>query len=108
MTQVIVQPNSYQVRVTYEQRTVVVSPLMRRKVVVGIAGPPGPAGTGGFLFNQASAASPWIVNHNLGFRPTIQVYDVGGNIVNAEMIHVSVNQCQIFFVTPFIGFCRCN
>lgn len=98
MTRVVIQPRNYEASVSSQ----------KRKVVVSIAGPPGPAGTGGFLHTQGSASASWVVNHNLGFRPTVQVYDTGGSVVNAEIVHVSINQCQILFAAPVSGYCRCN
>lgn len=98
MTKVVIQPKNNQTGLS----------IQKPKVAVSIAGPPGPAGTGGFLFTQASPLQVWVVNHNLGFRPTVQVYDTGGSVVSTEVVHVSINQCQIINAVPFAGFCRCN
>lgn len=52
---------------------------------MGPAGPPGPTGPGGgaanFELNQISAANPWVINHNFGWRPNIQVFDTSGEEV---------------------------
>lgn len=69
----------------------------------------GPAGASGaeanrFTFTQASALTPWVVNHNLGVFPSaVCVKTPGGMEVNAEVLHVSVNQCIITFAIPFAG-----
>lgn len=79
-------------------------------VGVGPQGQQGPVGPPGvplsYLHTQASAASTWTVNHNLGFVPTATVYSVGGVEVEAEIAHTSVNQAVIQFVTPTAGTAR--
>lgn len=74
----------------------------------GPAGPPGGGGGGGgtqpVQVNQSVASSNWVVNHNLGYRPQIQVFTVGGLEVFAEIIHTTVNQYQINFVSPVTGY----
>lgn len=64
------------------------------------------AGTPNFVHTQASAASSWTVNHNLGFRPAVEVFSVGGAEIEAEVLHTSVNQTVISFTTPTAGSAR--
>jgi hypothetical protein len=49
---------------------------------VGPQGPAGPAGPGGgsanFELNQVAAANPWVIPHNFGWKPNIQVLDTSG------------------------------
>lgn len=77
----------------------------------GPAGPPGPPGSGGgggasapVQVNQLTPASLWTINHNLGYRPQVQVFSVGGLRIEADIQHISVNQYQITFVQPVAGF----
>lgn len=81
-----------------------------RRVVSGIAveGPQGPPGTagGGFVHTQATPATPWIVNHNLGYRPAVEVYDSGGNEVIVEVAHISLNQYEVRPQPAMSGFTR--
>ena len=98
---------------------VVVSPPPAVGVVVtpgqGPAGPPGPtgatgpAGAGGarYVHTQSGAATPWIVNHNLGVRPVIDIVDAGGSQVLAEILHVSANQANVYFAIPATGQAIC-
>lgn len=72
----------------------------------GPAGPAGAPGSGAAAYRhvQASAASPWVINHNLGIEPQVEVMSPGSVRVNAEVVHVSVNQVQVFFAVPYAGF----
>lgn len=72
----------------------------------GPQGPPGPAGSAGFDFEQASAAASWTINHNLGYRPGVELFTTGGMEMVAEVTHVSLNQVVVSFVTPTAGFAR--
>ena len=82
---------------------------------VGPAGPPGPTGPAGtagvsYLHSQSGAASTWIVNHNLGFKPNTSVYSVGGTFINLKLHQVTdirygfSKACGIFIVFRFITF----
>lgn len=71
----------------------------------GLQGPPGPSGTS-YEHVQSSASSSWIVNHNLGYRPGVTVLNSGSQEVIAEIIHTSVNQVVIGFITPISGLAR--
>lgn len=83
----------------------------------GIQGPPGPPGPPGevigasqfyYEFQQLTPLQTWIVNHNLGNRPNIAVYTVGGMQVIAEVQHSSTNQARIYFDQPIAGFAICS
>lgn len=77
------------------------------KIMQGPAGPPGGGGGSGGQPVQVIQSSPsltWIINHNLGYRPQVQVYTSGGLEVFAEVIHTSINQYQVSFVQPSTGF----
>ena len=68
-------------------------------------GPQGPAGAG-FVFTQSSSASSWTINHNLGFKPSVDVYDSGSQQIQAEVSHVSINQTVILLTASTAGFAR--
>ncbi len=76
----------------------------------GAPGAPGPAGPAGATFEhtQGSALATWTINHNLGFKPSIQLYRVGDVQIVGEVIHVSVNQALAMFSEPVSGYARCN
>lgn len=71
-------------------------------------GPSGPPGSGGggsaFRFIQGSPLSEWIINHNLGIEPQVEVMSPGSVRVNAEVVHTSINQVRVLFATPNSGF----
>lgn len=79
-------------------------------------GPPGRDGADGadgsgdlsYTHNQAGAAIMWTINHNLGKRPAISVLSVGGVAVWGEVLHVDVNQCLVYFDSPFAGSAVCS
>jgi hypothetical protein len=70
----------------------------------GPQGPPGAAGQGlRFEFQQTTPSATWIVNHNLGFRPNVSVWSLGGAEMLGELIHISANQVNIYFDNPVAG-----
>lgn len=79
-------------------------------VGVGTQGPPGPAGPASAFYQhtQASPATVWVINHNLGFRPAVELLDAGGSEFDAEVIHINQNQAQVFLDIPTAGVARCN
>jgi hypothetical protein len=76
----------------------------------GPAGPPGPAGTADLHYShlQASAAATWVVTHNLGKYPSVQVFDSAGDEVEGLVTQVSPNQLTINFSAAFSGVAYCN
>lgn len=61
-----------------------------------------------YIYNQLSSSSIWIVNHNLGYRPSAELRSSGGQIMFAEIIHISDNQLQVLFDSPVTGQLRLN
>lgn len=82
-------------------------PAIVLNVAAGAAGPPG-AGGASYLHTQASPASTWTVNHNLGTRPAVEVRDTGGNEILAGVTHASANQVLISFVSAKTGTAFCS
>lgn len=67
----------------------------------------GTPGANGFTHSQSSPATEWIVNHNLGFKPVVEVIDTGGIPGLADIVHISINQLRIYFAAPLAGEARC-
>lgn len=88
-----------------------VVPADRPVVSIVASGPPGPPGPPGaaeaHVHMQPSAAAEWIVNHNFGERPLVQVFDTGGAEIEAHVVHVSANQARIYFAAAQAGSARC-
>ncbi len=56
-----------------------------------------------FTHTQASAATSWTVNHNLGYRPTVTIFSAGGVEVEAGILHTTLNQVQLSFNVAVSG-----
>ncbi len=65
------------------------------------------ASAAGFDFTQSGASSTWTINHNLGRRPVVQLFTVGGVRFQAEIIHMSVNQAVVNLSSAIAGTARC-
>lgn len=76
----------------------------------GPQGPPGGLGAGGsaYLHTQSSASSTWTINHNLGFKPAVELIDSGGAEFSAEIVHTTVNTAIVSLTAPTAGLARCN
>lgn len=71
------------------------------------SGPPGPpGGTAGVNFTQSTPSSVWTINHNLGYRPGVELFDTGGNEFVAQVLHTSVNQVVVTLADPIAGSAR--
>lgn len=78
-------------------------------VTVGLVGPRGPAGTGGgeaqgYLFEQAIVSDVWEIEHNLGFRPNVTVFDSAHSQVEGEVFHQDSNSLTVTFSAAFSGY----
>ena len=56
-----------------------------------------------YVHSQTTASAEWIINHNFGRHPIVQVYSVGMVKVIAEIVHVSLNQTRVYFALPVAG-----
>ncbi len=61
-----------------------------------------------YTHTQASAASTWVINHNLGFYPDIEVQNTGGVVVNGRVTHTTLNQTQVQFNIAVAGTARAS
>lgn len=59
-----------------------------------------------YVHNQATAASTWTINHNLGYRPSVEVLDSGSQEIDAEIAHPSVNQTVVSLNPATAGLAR--
>lgn len=67
----------------------------------GLMGPPGIGAS--FEHTQGPAATPWVINHNLGRKVAVELYTPGGMEMLGDIVHVSLNQVQISFASPTSG-----
>lgn len=57
-----------------------------------------------FTFEQELASDTWVINHNLGRSPSVDIVDSAGNIqIPDEVVYNSENQITIKFVYAFAG-----
>lgn len=90
--------------------TVVSAPspsLVITAVEVGPQGPQGPPGEA-YVFQQLSASATWTINHNLGFKPSVELLNSGSQEIEGDVVHTSVNQTVISFTSPVLGSARLN
>lgn len=66
----------------------------------------GPDSGAAYVYTQAVAASTWTINHNLGFVPSVEVFDSGSQEIEADVSHPTTNQTVILFSVPLAGFAR--
>jgi hypothetical protein len=84
------------------------------QVTTGLRGPAGADATGGgtgatfFTHNQPTPLDVWVVNHNLGYRPSVNALSVGGVAMLAEVVHASANQALVYFDSPTSGLAVCS
>lgn len=87
-----------------------IEPVRILHLGTGPPGRPGAPGSGGsavgYIHTQGSPALEWIVNHNLNVFPNVTVYSVGGQEVEAQVVHMSLNQTRIYFSTETAGSAR--
>lgn len=85
-------------------------------VAVVMAGPQGPPGLQGppgnnnapisYTHTQVSAASSWVIDHNLAFNPNVIVQDDSGNEIECGVVYHTVNQIELQFLVPKTGTAR--
>jgi hypothetical protein len=55
-------------------------------------------------FDQSTNAAEWLWNHNLGYRPKPQVYNLAWQEIDAEVVHNSDNQLRVRVNPPSQGY----
>lgn len=71
----------------------------------GPQGPPGPSGAG-YIHTQTTASTTWTINHNLGFRPAVELLDSGAQEIDGAVAHPSVNQTIVTLNPATAGIAR--
>lgn len=83
-------------------KTVIVAKPIETIVVSNVAATP--ASSTAYVHNQASAASSWTINHNLGYYPGgVSIIDSAGSKVYGDVTFVSENQLVVNFSAAFGG-----
>lgn len=63
-------------------------------------------GNAAFVHTQSTPATTWVINHNLGYMPQVQVFNSGSVQIEANIVHNSTNQLTVQFSAPTAGFAR--
>ena len=82
--------------------------------VQGPTGPTGPTGPGGvavgdvpalvsYTHTQSAASATWTITHNLNFRPSVNVFDSAGTMVEGAVTHTNENTLTIVFSATISG-----
>jgi hypothetical protein len=74
--------------------------------VAGPQGPAGPAGAAGFSFTQPTPSALWTINHNLGYDPVIELFSIGGLIIEGSITNIDTNTLTVAFNSPYAGSAR--
>lgn len=107
MTSVVVTALSNTVTVTEgDAGTTVVTVPVASTITATTQGPQGPPGAGAYVFTQSSPATTWTINHNMGFRPSVELLDSGSQEIEGEVAHPSINQTVITLNPATAGVAR--
>lgn len=72
----------------------------------------GGGGSGGdpqaYTHNQSAASDTWVINHNLGFNPSVTIVDSAGTNVIGEIEYNTVNKLTLHFSSAFGGTAYCS
>lgn len=60
----------------------------------------------GYVFTQSTPATTWTINHNLGFRPSVEILDSGSQEIDGEVSHPTVNQTVVTLNPATAGLAR--
>lgn len=69
----------------------------------GAQGLPGAAGGTAFEFSQGVPSATWVINHNLGRKVNVSLYDATGRVVISDIEHGSLNQATVTWSSPVTG-----
>ncbi len=56
-----------------------------------------------FIYTQAAVSSLWVITHNLGRNPSVNVRDTEGNMVVGAVSHTNANTLEIRFLETISG-----
>jgi hypothetical protein len=106
MTSVSVTTVSNNIRIVDgDNNTAVVTVPIVNTITATTVGPQGPSGAG-YLHQQTSPSTTWVINHNLGFRPAVELFDSGSQEIDGDVAHPSVNQAIITLSPATAGTAR--
>lgn len=72
----------------------------------GARGPVGPAGAPGgsvYEFTQSTPSATWVINHNIGRRVSVTLFNDVGDVLMSDIEHGSLNQATVTWSSPTTG-----
>lgn len=61
-----------------------------------------------FEFTQSRPSDEWVIIHNLGFYPSVELFNSDRSEIDGDVIHLNVNTLKVKFNLPITGFARLN
>lgn len=106
MTSVNISSVSNTVVVTENGSSTVVTVPVTSTVTAVTEGPQGPAGGAAFVHQQVVPATTWTINHNLGYKPSVELLDSGSQEIDGDVVHPSNNQTVVTLNPASAGLAR--
>lgn len=106
MTNVNISDTTNTVVVTENSNSTVVTVPVTNTVTAITQGPQGPSGTAAFVYLQVAPATVWTINHNLGYKPSVELLDSGSQEIDGEVAHPSNNQTVVTLNPASAGLAR--
>lgn len=106
MTIVNVSSVTNTVTVTENGSSTVVTVPVTSTVTAVTQGPQGPSGAAAFVYQQAAPAATWTINHNLGYKPSVELLDSGSQEIDGDVSHPSDNQTVVTLNPASAGLAR--
>lgn len=66
----------------------------------------GGGGASAYVHQQPTPAGTWTINHNLGYRPSVELLDSGSQEIDGEVSHPTVNQTVVVLSPATAGLAR--
>jgi hypothetical protein len=86
--------------------TAITTPSSPTLLTAYTEGPQGPPGGAAFVHQQTTPATTWTINHNLGYKPSVELLDSGSQEIDGEIMHTSDNQTVVTLNPASAGLAR--
>lgn len=106
MTNINISDTTNTVVVTENGNSTVVTVPVTNTVIAITQGPQGPAGSSAFVYQQLLPATVWIINHNLGYKPSVELLDSGSQEIDGAVAHPNNNQTVVTLNPASAGIAR--
>lgn len=64
------------------------------------------AGLSAYVHNQITPSTIWTINHNLGYKPSVELMDSGSQEIDGEVSHPTINQTIVTLQPATAGIAR--